>query len=984
MINILPSLTSGNSKSHKRRSCNVSYYCNNNRFLGFERLEDRSLLSAIGITSPNTSSETSVILESGLISENLLNESVCQLDNEGDCSSRNVNSPENATYIVSEDTIPVTFSLAKASEGSEPLIAASAALSGSLTEEETFSLHSLTGSDYTIYLDFTGHITSGTQWNTTYNSGADIVTPVYDLDGDPTTFSAEELAAIYEIWQRVSEDYLPFNVDVTTEEPALDKLMRTDNDSAYGIRVCIGGSSYDWYKSSGQSAVGGIAYDRSFTSTKDLPCFVFTESLQNQAKYIAESATHEAGHTLCLSHDGQGVNAYYQGTSSWAPIMGIGYYSELTQWSKGDYSNATNTENDLQILANMLGTRSDDYADDFSNAYDLGTLSNSTSISGLVGLNWKNISGTLDLVSDLDVFSFSTDSMKALLRIGRISGITNLNAKVSLYDSNENLLEIFDSESSFYVLIDLSELSGSYYLTIKGAGFVDAGTEETGYASLGAYTISVVDDLPDLYFTQTNTLAAEVFLSSDSTGKTKQTVFSNDKAVYVFFALTNSGSKDVSAGAYKVRLYYNDKIITALSGTSLDYGQIIRKGFYVYDPSNPARCSISSTGTYLFKAMIIYDDAELSKINNSVEFTFEIHDPWTTTVNLTAVELGANTPNHSPAGTFTAIDPWCKDFTFSLADDGAGELANSNFSFSGNQLILESALEAGSYIICVRSTSSSGYSVLNRFTITVSELANISPKALLTVSCLTPQEGTRLFLSSAGSSDSEDGTELTRQWRIFNSADELQKTIVTKEETVVINVDDYALPLENFTVDLTVFDSKNAFSLTQKTMITVQDSLPTLSFQYVKFDNISLIKLNLDISAFFKKNYSSLTINWGDQKEVYEIKAFQLSLIHYYSEEGDYQISLSTNNGLLNFNLTSYTLLYPSASSASSKYSPVSNAQNDKISFASEISEKVEQSTDLLESQGLTDSQIRLLAIHLLESSSNPHKKQICSPGNTF
>src|SRR4028118_960175 len=35
-----------------------------------------------------------------------------------------------------------------------------------------------------IFLDFNGHTTSGTDWNTFYNLGANIVTPAYSIDAD--------------------------------------------------------------------------------------------------------------------------------------------------------------------------------------------------------------------------------------------------------------------------------------------------------------------------------------------------------------------------------------------------------------------------------------------------------------------------------------------------------------------------------------------------------------------------------------------------------------------------------------------------------------------------------------------------------------------------------------------------------------------------------------------------------------------------------
>ena len=46
-----------------------------------------------------------------------------------------------------------------------------------------------------------------------------------------------------------------------------------------------------------------------------------------------EAASHEAGHNLGLSHDGTRKTGYYAGHGDWAPIMGVGYYREVSQWS---------------------------------------------------------------------------------------------------------------------------------------------------------------------------------------------------------------------------------------------------------------------------------------------------------------------------------------------------------------------------------------------------------------------------------------------------------------------------------------------------------------------------------------------------------------------------------------------------------------------------------------------------------------------------
>src|SRR5262245_33974681 len=74
-------------------------------------------------------------------------------------------------------------------------------------------LSSRPGASATLYLDFNGHTES--RWGGYSN----VSTPAYDTDGNRASFSAEELAAIREIWARVAEDYAPFKINVTTVAP---------------------------------------------------------------------------------------------------------------------------------------------------------------------------------------------------------------------------------------------------------------------------------------------------------------------------------------------------------------------------------------------------------------------------------------------------------------------------------------------------------------------------------------------------------------------------------------------------------------------------------------------------------------------------------------------------------------------------------------------------------------------------------------------
>ena len=233
----------------------------------------------------------------------------------------------------------------------------------------TFHLHSNASATKKIFLDFTGYTTSGTYWNSSFNGGADIVTAAYDFDGN-ASFSDTELSRIQRIWQRVAEDFAPFDVDVTTADPGAEDLRNSGGaDDEWGIRVVIGGNG-SWYGSA-----GGVAYLRSFTWSTDTPVFVFENNLGNgHERYTAEAISHEVGHALGLSHDGTSSVGYYTGHGSgetgWAPIMGVGYYEQLTQWSQGEYNDADNSQDDLSIITsnNGFGYRSDDHGSDAGSA----------------------------------------------------------------------------------------------------------------------------------------------------------------------------------------------------------------------------------------------------------------------------------------------------------------------------------------------------------------------------------------------------------------------------------------------------------------------------------------------------------------------------------------------------------------------------------------------------------------------------------------
>ena len=348
--------------------------------------------------------------------------------------------------------------------------------------DQTFLMHSRPSTSKKIYLDFNGHTTTSTYWSDIKDGDGTFVTPAYDIDGNPASFSTNELERIQYIWQRVAEDYCPFDVDVTTEDPGLEGLRKTSTgDMNYGIRVCIGGASTDWYSTSGY---GGVAYIGCFNWNSDTPCYVWPNNLGNgYEKYVAEAISHEVGHTLSLYHDGTSTQGYYAGHGSgadgWAPIMGVGYYQPVVQFSRGEYADANNSEDDLAKITSYVPYLADDHGNDFSSATVLppGTLY----AEGLIERN-----------TDVDLFRFDAGAGTIAISVNVDSRSPNLNAEATLYGASGAVLAVSSPSDRLGASFNLAAMpAGTYYLKVNGVGAgAPLNTGYSDYGSIGVYTIT--------------------------------------------------------------------------------------------------------------------------------------------------------------------------------------------------------------------------------------------------------------------------------------------------------------------------------------------------------------------------------------------------------------------------------------------------------------------------------------------------------------
>ena len=362
-----------------------------------------------------------------------------------------------------------------------PQAASAPVAAASLNLGRTFLLRSNPRAPHTIYLDFNGHVTQGTPWK----NGGTIVSPAFNTEGSSATFTATELASIQRIWAQVAEDFAPFNVNVTTMEPNIGRLRKTGPaDPYWGMRVVITPDS-SWYGSA-----GGIAWLHSFADNIDNPCFVF-----DLGELAAEAISHEVGHTLGLSHDGQQPSqAYYtghgSGETSWAPIMGSAYYSQVTQWSDGRYPGATQTQDDLNIitnprLADWQGLRYQ--RDDHANA----PLRGEALVDNGRGLLLAT--GVIERSVDRDSFRFTTDGGAATIHVRPRAEHTNLDIKVELFDAAGRRLAISNPMNSLGAVIRTTLAAGTYFFRIDGVGRPGAGADYgySDYGSLGRYVIGV-------------------------------------------------------------------------------------------------------------------------------------------------------------------------------------------------------------------------------------------------------------------------------------------------------------------------------------------------------------------------------------------------------------------------------------------------------------------------------------------------------------
>jgi hypothetical protein len=396
------------------------------------------------------------------------------------------------------------------------------------------ALSSRPGAAYTIYLDFGGFNFTGTWGGTGYTSVPGS-SRAYTVDGDPTTFNATEVRNIREIWSRTAEAYAPFNVNVTTVDPAAAGLADAQRQAFYDntprmMHTVIGGDG-GW-----TGGAGGISY-LGVTAGSYSPAgqnggagrgfhtnFVFSDVYySNQPGVflsgIALAAAHENGHGLNLDHQSAYTGTtltdpYDRGDGATGPIMGAPYGADRGQWRIGPTpTSSTTIQNDVRVIQANAGIRTGSatgYVDsgnghtrataaplpltgatvDFAAAKGVITPLSSSSPNPLGEGNY-----TTDFFR-LTVTAGATGNLDVTVRSGRTdSGLSStgsadpggvLDATFRLLDANGNVLaEALGGAGLFSERIARTGLTaGDYYLQVSAAG------ASASYYDMGSYFLT--------------------------------------------------------------------------------------------------------------------------------------------------------------------------------------------------------------------------------------------------------------------------------------------------------------------------------------------------------------------------------------------------------------------------------------------------------------------------------------------------------------
>ena len=823
---------------------------------------------------------------------------------------------------------------------------------------QTFQLHSKPDALKTVYLNFQGASLDANDHllvSLLDLTAATIDVPPFSIDNDPA-FSDAERQLVQEIWQRVAEDFAPFDVDVTTEKPAQDRISRSGPaDQTYGMDVLLTLRSESWniLGSAGMSSpfsFSGVGPE----GDRLKPAFVFYTSGEIIARTLADATSRELGTTLGLRADVQGCNGELyagQGNSpvnGWAPIMGELSERPLRQFDKGEYFNPGNCgegdlspQDDFQAITDGgLPVR----ADDAGNTTGAATW---LPVASSVGRSAASFGGMIASAADTDVFYL--DSGVGVLDLTATPAPLGPNADLvlTLRDSAGNVLRESKPLQNLSAAINFPIAAvGRYFLEVKGGGEGDPlVTGYSSYGSVGAYALSgsfatPSNNPPSAIMTVTRpgtplTVTFDASASSDSDGQIKR---------YRWVFGDGTSREDVTpgpfqktyatAGLYTVTLQVTDD--TGL--TTLSVPRVVSATAVPVPNAAPvasfAATPLSGTAPLLvsFNATASSDDEAVTKFewnfgNGTVDTTSNSSTPSrtyatpgtyvvtlivkdadglsSTPVTRTVTVSPAPVPNVAPVASFSATPlsgtaPLLVSFDATASsDDKAVTKFEWNFgngtvdTTSNSSTPSRTYATPGTYVVTLIVKDADGLS-----STPVTRTVTVSPAPVPNVAPVasfsaTPLSGTAPLLVSFDATASSDDKAVTKfEWNFGNGTVDTTSNSSKPSRT-------YATP-GTYVVTLVVKDAEGAASAPVKKTVTVTPApvpniTPVASFTATSLSGTAPLLVNFDATASWDdKAVTKFEWNFGDG--MVDTTSNNSRPSHTYTKAGTFEVKLTVKD----------------------------------------------------------------------------------------
>ena len=289
----------------------------------------------------------------------------------------------------------------------------------------------------------------------------------WDISGAPDVWTPEQM---WEAWQTYSAIVSMFDVNVTTDPDVY-------NAAPVANRGGLKQNSASGTSSCGVSAFGTSRF-----------CNIYKKS---SPAYQGGTLGHEGGHLIGLSHDGTSSSEYASGLRpfQWVPLMGshasgISYAQCALQYSKGEYTDANQKQDDFNIITvtrHHMGFRAKTHVG--QKALQL----TGTTVAPL------NNRGQIVQNTDTDVWSFGVTggAGRAKLKVARTERPygSMLDIDASILDASGKSLAQSNKAVNREAEFDLPLPAGNYTLTVKGGAEGTLPNGFSNYSSLGFYAI---------------------------------------------------------------------------------------------------------------------------------------------------------------------------------------------------------------------------------------------------------------------------------------------------------------------------------------------------------------------------------------------------------------------------------------------------------------------------------------------------------------